>query len=165
MMNPIQDICSDIKGPFVTVDPGLGGTGWAYFLEKSQPPAKFGVLRETKGLWQARAKKISDQFGGLIAAFDRCPVLIEWPGFWGGSMKSFTSMERGDLFKLCYLIGSLAAVCPRTPYLISPLVWKGQLSKEAVKRRIVRSLGDAYKDVPEHATDAIGMGLILGGLI
>lgn len=156
----MRDISS--SDPFMTVDPGLGGTGWALFESFDKPPSHYGVLEDRKGKWVDRARRIANDFGGLVRGFENPAVIIEWPGFWGGSVKSFASMERGDLFKLCFLIGNMSAWCENPPHLISPQVWKGQLSKEAVKNRIIRAYGAEWKEVGDHIADAIGIGLAMG---
>ena len=168
-MNPMQEVFVDLIQPiplsFITVDPGLGGTGWAYFETAMSAPIHFGTVNDQKGTWPSRSKKIADEIAGIIHGLGDPPVLMEWPGFWGGSVKSFSSMERGDLFKLCYLIGSISQSLMILPRLVAPILWKGQMTKHMTKRRLIMRLGEEFNNISEHCVDAIGMGLALGGLL
>ena len=150
----------------IFVDPGLGGTGWASFPIPGGAPNCFGVLRGGKGPWETQAHDICQGFIGVLNALRPKAVVMEFPTLWSGDMKSFTSASRGDLFKLSYLIGGLAEAawecCPQHPKLITPQEWKGQLPKEVVIKRILREWPDLEK-IPNHAADAVGMGLAAQG--
>lgn len=156
------------------VDPGLGGTGYAFFSKictSGKPlchsPSASGVYTPKKNLsWENKANHVWDWFGGICASHSPGTVIIEFPELWAGSHISQASAERGDLFKLAYLIGGLGYVArahgASTPLLIHPQVWKGQLSKSNVIKRIGRTWPTLGK-VSDHEADAIGMGLSAQG--
>lgn len=166
------------------VDPGLGGTGWAFFeaistkAEKGREirPSASGVLKVPKpaiegGSWLHHSAAVAAAFQGLLAAYHPRLVVLEQPGVWSGSAKSYASAatgtdgETGDLFKLSYLVGQLGwatkLVLGIFPVLVMPYEWKGQLSKELVKERL-----EAYGiEAREHEADAVGMGMAAQGAL
>jgi len=155
----------------LTIDPGLGGTGWCYWtrLGRSNPtPDGHGVLKAAgRGPWQKRATQIVGDFGDLLDRWkigSACGIVIEFPMVWAGSAKSLSSAERGDLFKLSYLIGGLgsrvALATGREPRLVTPNEWKGQLPKRVVVQRVEKLTGIAFAD---HEADACGIGMYLIG--
>lgn len=160
------------------VDPGLGGTGWAFFPQvapKDQkhlasPPDTWGVIRgDDAGEWEARAAYICDQYEAFMEVWKCENVVIEFPGLFQTGL-SFAATQKGDIFKLAYLVGSLGEVSRkktgRIVVLVSPSAWKGQLKKDIVVRRILQAFPDLGKQkIQNHAADAIGMGLSFQGLI
>lgn len=152
------------------IDPGIGGTGLAYF-QKGDEPTYTETLKSQSKTWTTVALNITYSLRGVIGG--DCPditplyVVIEWPSLWSGSAKSYSAGIKGDLFKLTSLIGMLIHECGAYHYsdglILLPVAdWKGQLSKKAVDARIKRVLGKKY---PNHVSDAVGMGLFLKGLL
>jgi hypothetical protein len=159
--------------PTVFVDPGLGGTGFAFFpafctdcgykSNQATAPGAIGVIHGSDGAWECSVRDITGEFQGLLAAVreeynvrGKVDVVFELPELWGGSAKSLTAATNGhdgepaSLFKQTYLVGALAQVAQSVsgnlPILISPQEWKGQLPKDAVEARImsVLELQDIY---------------------
>lgn len=153
---------------WITVDPGLGGTGYAVFNSEGPgavPPADFGVLHARRGDWRARAHSLRRAFWAecqVHVPIQR--IVIEFPELFASSAKSTASASKGNLFQLTYLVGLLGAVAAdytgEPPELITPRQWKGQLPKEVVIRRMLRAYGHEYSS---HAADAVGIGLHLQG--
>lgn len=169
------------------VDPGLGGTGWAYFptfVTKTDkmnviPPISTGVIkippREYEGSWTMHAALVAAAFQGVLTSHTPHVVVLEQPELWSGSAMSHAATtagakgEPGDLFKLTYLIGQFGLLTKQVlgslPILVHPYEWKGQLSKELVIARITAlSLGLAVGP-KDHEADAIGMGIAAQGLL
>jgi len=159
------------------VDPGLGGTGWAYFdwlmkkSRKPEPPTATGVIHSpTSERWDNRVWSVCREFAGVLSAVNPEEVVLEMSALWSGSAKSYASAthhakgEVADLFKLTFLIGGLASVAReytnKIPTLISPQDWKGQLPKNVVISRLESAFGKKYRD---HEADAVGMGLAAQG--
>jgi len=156
------------------VDPGISGTGWAFFElpeapgRKPIPPSATGVLVGPKGeRWDNRVWSICRAFAGTLAAVKPEEVVLEMGELWGGSARSHASVthkskkgEPSDLHKLIYLIGGLASEARektnKIPILIPVQGWKGQLPKEVVIKRLESAFGKTYKN---HEADAVGMGL------
>ncbi len=161
----------------LTVDPGLGGTGWCLWPalcevkgDLCQMPSSWGVLNSSKKDWQDKSDDLWEQFSDLLAEKNVYQVVIEMPELWttGKSMASVTS---GDLFKLVYLIGGMSRVSnitlsnfgeSRPPVMIKPREWKGQLPKDVVIARI-KKLCPACSTIGNHEADAVGMGFALQG--
>ena len=158
----------------IYIDPGLGGTGWAYFSSHSccsetpELPNAYGVLRgHAKETWIQQSNTIRHAFSFLLEKYTARQCVIEFPCLWSGSGLSQASASRGDLFKLAYLCGSLAAMCGIRGVRVelpSPQDWKGQLPKDVVIKRILRFFpeGTIIKD---HEADAIGMGIAAQGAL
>jgi Holliday junction resolvasome RuvABC endonuclease subunit len=150
----------------LTVDPGFGGTGWAYWVGNEYPI--FGVIKE-----RARIKLFSDEvrltllfqeFRILLGQYKPTAVILESMQLWT-SLTSQTSASRGDLFLLQTLVGGYCAVSTEfsTPFqMLTPMRWKGQLSKEALRSRILLITNVRY---PDHAEDAVGIGFHLAGVL
>ena len=153
----------------LTVDPGLGGTGWAFWDKLECAPNEYGVIRSpvTITKWEYKASTICREFDNILGLLPyRCRICyIEFPKSWSQSQKSHAATYKGDLLKLAFLIGRLVEILESKwdfeyVHLIEPHVWKGQLSKKQVNKRIRKELGESY---PDHISDAVGMGLYLMG--
>jgi hypothetical protein len=157
------------------VDPGLEGTGWAFFkyidtkAKQAMRPADFAqyISKVKSPRFESKAEDICDWFSGVCACLKPKTVVFEMPELWSKSVKSQASAASGNLFKLVYLVGGLGHVvhmsCISLPVLVNPSVWKGQLPKDVMQRRIQRAF-DLSK-LGEHEADAIGMGLAAQGLL
>ena len=162
------------------IDPGLGGTGWAFFglvvtdrgnhTQRGRPVTGYtesGVVRPKGRQWEGKVADVCAWFRGQLSARAANVVVFEMPEVWLGSATSAAAAGKGDLLKLAFLVGAMAetanvAGC-RLPVLISPRDWKGQLPKDAVIRRIRRVIPDAT--TRDHEADAVGMGLAAQGLL
>jgi len=164
---------------FIFIDPGLTGTGIAIFEQLHGMDEWPDVPRNinVKGIvgkgkdWVARAQDTVEQVEKFCDAATlmntinkkKYVVVIEMPGLWGGNAVSYAASATGGLFKLAVLVGMLgneliydALVHP------PPMRWKGQLSKEAVRKRLVRATGRKAR-WPDHVEDAVGMGISAQG--
>ena len=161
------------------IDPGLDGTGWAYWRtldtgagrDRATLPEAHGVIRPSrKHGWQSASLDVCAAFAGVLLSIKPKNIVIEFPELWASSAVSYASTARGELFKVAYLVGGLAEVGSRNktnlPVLISPSEWKGQLKKDAMVYRIKR-LFDETPEFPtnEHTLDAVGMGIAAQGAL
>ncbi len=150
----------------IAIDPGFH-SGVAAFLTGCDKPAAVGMLRapnKKDPLWD-RVEFLLVQMdvlmSGLIEQFDissKCRVLIEYPAFFSGSGGRMTA-ARGDLVKLAFITGALAAHISGLQLTIVPVevsAWKGQLSKKHVNERIKKLIQMEFAD---HIADAVGIGL------
>lgn len=159
-------------GAVMCIDPGLGGTGIAFWQELCKPMdatdpdhCMLASAREDL-LWLTRVKHITDEVVAVIKTCKPDWVVIEFPELWASSEKSFTAAARGDLFKLTYLVGEIGrevwGITFRPPVLVTAGQWKAQMRKPVVHARIKRALGLRYE---EHIADAVGMGLSIMGAL
>lgn len=118
------------------IDPGLGGTGWAFwdnfpacFVETentgkakhfkipprdeqniaNNAPHVCGVIKTPKDLeWIGRALKISEQCMDLFINYKPELLGIENPELWSGSAVSQSAAAKGNLGKLSFLVGCIS---------------------------------------------------------
>lgn len=170
-----------------SVDPGLMGTGWAFWEETVGEPLAVGVINSCSTLnnasWIDRGLDITIQLNSAIfncitkhrfgdtktdPRFDTekrtITVLSEYPQF-QGSAKGYAATTKGDIYKLATLVGMFGARTIETPFrfeIVEVSVWKGQLPKDIVEKRIRRILGEdacTRLGIKTHAWDAVGIGL------
>jgi len=159
-----------LNQPTLFIDPGLGGTGLAYFYPVTGMPLRTFARASGKGEWLTRVFEQTEWYSYVLCDLATLPtqIVIEYPKMFGGSASSYASVQRGDIGKLTMLCGALAQLSHtlnrRTPRitLVHPDVWKGQLPKNVVLRRIKAYWG---LDCPDHIGDAVGMGLAAQGLL
>lgn len=154
----------------LTVDPGLGGTGLA-FWDDDPAPYHTAVLKRIPlapldmEAWLAQAFSITERFGAMVRAYQPVHVAIEGQAIWDNTATAYAAAKRGDVLKLAVLAGMLAGRAYQNGAVVSflsPARWKGQLPKRTVIARIKRKLGVTY---PDHIADAVGMGLYLRGVL
>lgn len=154
----------------ISIDPGLVGTGFAIWhsfggLVKL---SNSGVIRPKKSIigndHLMRSHFISDELQELTNG-SIYEVVIETPELWSGSAVSHASAAKGDLFSLAILVGVIARTLDpiglRTN-MVTPTVWKGQLSKKGVISRLNRKLEE--RDWRDHEADAVALGLWYVGI-
>jgi Holliday junction resolvasome RuvABC endonuclease subunit len=152
----------------IAIDPGVGGTGWAYWEEDPEyapsTPFDTGVLKG-RGSWIEQATNIYYRMHDLIDRLGMPQLaLIEYPAVFqsaGGRMAA----GRGDIVKLAVLTGMLISaveVC-HTVKLVEVNVWKGQLPKYITQLRIQQLLKINDSVWPSHVWDAVGIGLYFWG--
>jgi len=153
------------------IDPGLGGTGWAYFdkLSHRNPhmPSETGVLRAKGETWVESTFILRDKLKEIVERLGAGHMVIELPVLWQGSALSVAASARGDLAKLSYLsgmLGSSGAGIGCKVLTMEPNRWKGQLPKAAVIKRIMMLWKNAPK-VRDHEADAIAMGFSAQGAL
>ena len=152
------------------LDPGLGGTGWAFFRKLREhnaiPPDSTGVIRGKGETWVDRCLNVAEAVHELhiICGIDN--LVMEFPESWEGSAVSLASSKSGALGKLTFLCGCIGGVFgkPGHVILMAPMRWKGQLPKDQVINRIKRRWPD-LPHIRDHEGDAIGMGLSAQGAI
>lgn len=149
---------------WLTVDPGLNGTGYAWWqYTKLQ---QCGILRtRVKGDVTARALDLASQLTSIATSFNCVCVACEWPAFHGGVAGEMVA-RRGDLVKLTYLVGVFAGMLYRPFIPVEISAWKGNLPKRVVEQRVEQILGSGTMEllrIRSHSVDAVGIGLYLLG--
>lgn len=158
----------------LTIDPGLEGTGLAFWVGTRKPITTTLCLNklDKKEKFIVRAWKLTQMLETFCFRLQRnnspLPLetcYIEWPGFWGSSAISNTAARKGDLGKLYGLSGMYAYVLQSRGVevrLLTPQDWKGQLKNEAVVKRVQFINGTEYST--QHEYDAVGIGLDRAGV-
>ncbi len=162
------------------IDPGLGGTGWAFYSilptngkRNPQCPHSSGSFKPKGSAdWQTKAEAIWSWFEGHLATFQINALVMEAPEAWLTDSTGLASVQRGDVFKLMYLIGGLADIARRrgirVPIILAPREWKGQLPKAVTEKRVRKAFSQsewAPQTKTSHEMDAVGMGLAAQGAL
>ena len=155
-----------IELPMLSIDPGLGGTGWAYW-ESRKHPTSVGIVRDTArdDLLTERCYELCGKLWKAIPQHDIPTVIIEMPQHM--TNRAGIAAQAGSVYKLAFLVGTISlywrmGTSRATVHAIQPGEWKGQLPKDVVKRRIEQRLGRATcrrLNIRSHAYDAVGIGL------
>lgn len=161
---------SEPEAPYMTVDPGLSGTGLAVWVPDSDQPlltkslslnSKLEHYKRSRSYKRLFAEFIDYETKGIEVCY------IEWPRMFesaGGHMSS----AKGDIHKLVFLVSCFANACWERgiEYRELPVNdWKGTMSKEMVAERVADRLLCDPKEYPNHVMDAVGMGLYVKGLL
>lgn len=155
----ILPIGSPISGDWLSVDPGLGGTGWAkwhgHTLEGS------GSYKGKGGPWHERAADVAKFMQGFpLFPTYADTIYYELPFIALDGGKTEMSARKQDVIKLTMLAGMIASKFERA--IPVPVIrWKGQLSKTLSKERVVKQLSRIQyrpRTKTSHEIDAIGIG-------
>lgn len=156
----------------LSIDPG-DNTGFCIWGNNDYFFGKFNLsAKEKKESMEFQLSLLFEKFKNLLVLKRRLinSVMIEGVKIYSGDKISMVSAKRGNLMKLSYLIGGYCSICSNfnLPFLIvAPTIWKGQMNKDIVKRRILRNkniLTDHWDEkITDHEVDAIGIGLFARG--
>lgn len=155
-----------------SIDPGLSGTGVAEW--RSGALRAVHVIHFKKGAETLieKCNSISDQVTNIVR---RTPAHRGGAEFYIEMPQMMTNVkgiaaQGGAVYKLTFLVGYLAAmVWPYARHVeeVPIHAWKGQLPKDVVQRRIIKTLGvDTCQElnIRTHAWDAVGIGLWATGV-
>jgi len=157
----------------LTVDPGTGGTGlafWdrdAWFDQKSLSLKKDFRLRPVfnVSIGYAEVEKYMHQIRRFALYFNATDAFIENSSAMAGA-KGHMVANSGRLVTLSQYIGRLIQLFRYEgmgAHLVSVQKWKGTLPKDVVKRRILRIWPEC--SATNHDWDAVGIGMYLTGMI
>lgn len=164
-------------GNFVTIDPGLGGTGWALWSRESfsrlVPPHSSGSIELPSSMddwpWQRRATQLAGLLWQVLSCRAVGELYIEEPAF-HESGHGIAAARSGDLIKLAVTAGILVgAGCgagnpPLTPIMVPISSWKGSVSKDIIAQRVMKRLPNWKPSTKTtHEMDAVGIGLFVKG--
>lgn len=145
-------------GTWLTIDPGLQGTGYAVW--RGTDCIRAGVLTvPNTHAWWKRAHMMSRSVQDV--RLDPECVYVEHMAYFGGAKA--LGWRSGDLQRTVYLEGCIAGMWDLSITVpVTVRDWKGQLPKDVVIRRVKDRFGAercARLGLTEHAWDAVGMGL------
>lgn len=151
------------------VDPGLSGTGVAVYDVEDHEFVSVGVYYTNNANknddWNSRAVCLAYDAFWEATIWNAKVVYCEWPEFFKDE-KGYAATSKGDIYKLSFLVGALAAYCHKTKSTefrpVKVHDWKGQLPKNVVEQRIRKRIGEdeVRKLKPNsHAWDAMGIAL------
>lgn len=143
----------------LAIDPGLAGTGWAYF--KGRKLKQCGVITPPSSLeWDQKIPYIVNALWDIATDYPDKSVVCEMPQHMqsaGGQL----SARAGSVIKLAMLVGAIRMQFGENVELVTPQRWKGQLKKRIVEKRIRSKLPKTVARLRprSHSWDAIGIGL------
>ena len=148
-----------MKGYYLTIDPGLNGTGWALW-SRGWILLDWGDIYSKRPLWLDKGYEIGNYLESISKRAHY--IFTEYPSYFdstGGRMVA----KRGDLLKLTWFVGYICGrFKSKYPTLVTVQSWKGQLPKKVTEARARRELPQLRKmNMKSHVFDAIGIGLYL----
>lgn len=141
----------------LSVDPGFN-TGWAFWNGTSSPIT--GCMTSKMNNPISVIGDLSQQFCQLVGSTKPVKIILEDQWFSEHSITSLVSSKTGAQKKLDWLTGAYISNSYRLNIpveMVLPMMWKGNLNDEAVKKRVERILGIYYRN--SHIADAVGIGL------
>lgn len=145
---------------WMSIDPGIGGTGWAMW-EEEKLVASSSIKPRIKGKsWEQKAAAIIDQLRDVCNNCRPMQCFIEQPFIALDGGRAEISAKRQDVVKLSILNGMIVQAIPNT-HQVRVIDWKGQCPKHIFKKRIERYLSSInYRPstTTSHELDAIGIG-------
>jgi hypothetical protein len=161
-------------GRFITIDPGLGGTGWAtwnrFERKRLTAPNDSGSIPAPSAdlsMWR-RIDCILTQIQMVCHRELVFEVIVECPQFFEGG-RGLAAARDGDLVSLSILAGAILAVATRkseSGHLVTVNEWKGNMSKELTRERVSSKLPDyRLRTNTTHESDAVGLGLYVKGIL
>lgn len=148
---------------WITIDPGLTGTGWAVWRHRELVAS--GAVKGGEGEWYERASHIADSVAEAAKPYDPDQLFYELPQF---IQSRYEVNASGDLVKLTICAGMIAGRMMQRAVIkpIRIIDWKGQLDKKLTLARIKVALtkrGSKLAGTTTHEADAVGIGLYLLG--
>lgn len=162
-----------MRGCIFSVDPGLQGTGIAFFPSSrvACPQWTSVIPRANKGDWIARARTMTLEVKALLASevcagknYGRAVFVCEMMEM-HQSARAQMMWKSGDFQHTLVFIGMMCHAVRKMVHeikLVKPSEWKGQLPKPVAERRIRKIIGEevaAELGIRSHAWDAVGIGL------
>ena len=152
----------------VAIDPSINNCGMAIFLDDVLVahdllhPSRETIALNQKDSehYRAKSRDICNQIRRIyetVKARDPKTVLVtEVPEHFGNS--GYISRETGSVFKLTFVCGMIYGIAEDV-VAYQPSKWKGQLSKEVVRNRLIKDYPNRDIDKLDHnIVDAIGIG-------
>jgi len=179
----MSDVWAENPVRWVSIDPGLGGTGLAFFdnerllvgiPEKNAPGIHTVRPDKSAAGWMEEAVSICDKAEDLFALYSPTKIVIEEPFISLKGKKTLVAANTNSVVKLSIIAGMLIWTARsvmeshRATHLfqvetVLPSKWKGQLPDKALKMRIEEWARKTKTELPkrlsEHARDALGLGL------
>jgi hypothetical protein len=159
-------------GNFLTIDPGLGGTGWAVWSRETFkalcPPMDSGAIVIARGdrPWWWHCIEIAHRVQCIMTQSASGVVYVEQPQFMEAG-KGLAAARGGDLIKLTSMFGAIMGACNNQSRQFCPVPipeWKGNMPKDVFEPRIRSRIPKwSPKTKTSHEIDAVGIGLFVKG--
>lgn len=163
---------------FVSVDPGVDGSGWALWPFGQNKPCDSGSVEPEGGRCEAWSWRCASLVTALASAVrsavrnnpgaEPAYIFLEEPQFFEG--RGLAAARHGSLVKLSLVAGMtadrLSTAWNAVVQWVPVRQWKGNLPKAIVECR-VRARLPGWKPATgkTHEVDAVGIGLFVRGLL
>lgn len=149
---------------YLAIDPGTQTTGYA-ILRQDMTLKYFGMIQSKYKNWVLRSQEILDKLSLIIQKEKIHKAYIEMPEYWQSAV-GLAARESGSTQKLSFLIGGMHYLISKKTkvILVTPSQWKGQMSKEIVRNRLIKHYTDKqeqFKSLDHNIIDAIGIGFFM----
>ena len=157
-----------MKIHYLTIDPGISGTGYALWSSPHWELMKTGIysVSSDKVTWEHKGHIIAQNIAILCRNYSVRKICIEFPAYFDSSSGNMVA-KRGDSVKLTWMVGMICGIVyPLKPVLVPVNNWKGQMPKDVVIRRIQKRLGVERCEelgIKSHMWDSVGVGLFASG--
>jgi len=149
----------------LAVDPGVGGTGWALFINDELKQVGCCSPKSPRASWVKRQADVVRQLSLCVNTSVTGTLVIECPEL-QTSAKGWASARRGDLVKLALITGAIVHVFHSWDIeLVTPFQWKGVLPKRITMSVVREEIPTAVQQrlrlsaYPDHTWDAVAIGL------
>lgn len=148
----------------ISIDPSINNCGIAIFLDDVLHTAD--LIHPQSNLageeYTIRARDIINKIRAIYNKVktidDKVMLITEIPDHFGDSGRGYIARETGAILKLSFICGMICGLTENT-ITYKPLTWKGQMSKEVVRARLMRVYPDKQIEYMDHnIVDAIGIG-------
>lgn len=155
----------------LTMDPG-DNTALVFWSDMKKPVEDFFVHltpKQKKLSIAERQQLLTDQIEKKMQSLkyfypgEKFKFIVEGVNLWGADTKSNAAAQRGDLFRLAYIVGGMVNTFQKVfgelgeVDIISVQSWKGQLPTPTLIKEVERYTGAEPKN--EHVACAIGIGM------
>lgn len=144
------------------MDPSINNLGIAIFSDNEYVTAQLihpkPINREATYLVKARdmCNKVREIYEKAKSVDPKIMLVTEVPEHFG--ISGYISRETGSVFKLTFVCGMIYGIADEV-VAYQPSKWKGQMSKEIVRNRLVRTYpGMDIEKLDHNIVDAIGIG-------
>ncbi len=144
------------------IDPSINKCGWCV-MSKDYKVLEYGLIKSTnKLIWYRKAYEITNKLYAKTSIDENIitNIILEIPEYWSGGT-GLAAREGGSINKLMFICGSIydRAICwSRNIEIVTPIKWKGTLSKEIVAKRLKEKFGKRIAKAEDHnVMDAIAL--------
>ena len=149
----------------IAIDPSINNLGIAIFLDDVlhtydlvHPQANLTGEKDYTLKARDMMNKIRAILNKVKEIDSKVQLVTEIPDHFGDSGRGYIARETGAILKLSFVCGMICGLSEDT-IVYKPSAWKGQMSKEVVRARLVRQYPDKEIEYLDHnIVDAIGIG-------
>lgn len=149
----------------VAIDPSINNCGLAVYIEGElkafeliKPERQFIDVSDYKLKARSIVSQIYKIYSLLKSQYTDTALVMEVPEHFGEGQRGQIARDTGSILKLAFVCGMIYSLTDNT-VTYEPSKWKGQMSKEVVRTRLVSDYPDKpIASLDHNIVDAIGIG-------